>query len=392
VTVDYVVYGSVAWDSPWLTEHNLADALARDHRVLFVEPPVTPLTPLRYGLKRETPRELWALAGRPLRRSGRVHVLRTIAVPPKEHARARRASRPLLRTQVARAVSRLGFDAPVVVAARSVRDMLGAAGERASVYLAKDLVEAGAALIGKDARQLAEEQLRMCHEVDVVCAVTRALQDTLGRRGVSAELLPHGFHADLAPAYDDAEMPPELAALSRPLLGYAGRIDGRLDFDALAAVADRFATGSLVLIGPVSPRLEPRALAALSARPNVHMLGSRRRGELPAYLAHLDCSLMPYREDEWLRHGAPLKMWDALYAGPAVAGSGCVALTEHPLVRYASPPLHLPNAVVDALAHSAGERPARRSAALENSWAARARQLDELVARRTGEAAGPMAA
>ena len=375
----YIVYGTVPWDRPWLTEHNLAHALARSSPVLFVEPPVTPLTPFRYGVRRESLDEARRLLRRPVRRAGRVFVLRLIAAPPLEHPRARRASAPWLRAQVRSAVARLGLRHPTVLAFRSVIELLGTAGERACVYVVKDFVEAGGALIGREASVIAAEEHRMCARADLVCAVTRRLQETLAERGVEAALLPHGFHADLAALYDTAERPPAYERLGRPLLGYAGRIDGRLDFAALAALADRYPKGSLVMIGPVSPRLPRTELHQLVERPNVHLLGARSREELPAYLSYLDCCLMPYRDDEWARHGSPLKLWDALYAGPPIVGSGYSVLADHPFVNYASPPGRLPDVVAAALGENGDRRDLRRAYALENSWDRRAAELDRLL-------------
>jgi teichuronic acid biosynthesis glycosyltransferase TuaH len=380
---DYVVYGTVAWDRPWLTEHNLANALSRGHRVLFVEPPMTPLTPVRYGLSARSPAAVARVVfSRRLRKAGpNLHVLRLVALPPLEHPKARERSVPLLRGQVRRAVGRLGLAEPVAVSARSVLPLRGAAGERLMTYLVKDLVEAGGHLLGKDPRVLGSDQMRMCASADLVCAVTRELQQTLAGRGVEATLLPHGFHSELAPAYESAA-PADLSALPGPRLGYAGNIDARLDFGALAALADAHPGGSVVLIGPVSPRLDRAELDELSARPNVHLLGPRARGELPAYLAHLDCGLLPYRDDEWLRHGAPLKLWDYLYAGPPIAGCGCAALRDFPAIAFAPEPARLPEAVDRAVRDGTSQRAERRRLALANTWEDRAALLDELVSER----------
>jgi teichuronic acid biosynthesis glycosyltransferase TuaH len=381
---DFVVYGTVPWDSPWLTEHNLASTLARRHRVLFVEPPLTPLTPVRYGLRRDSVRQARRLLPPLLNRAGGLHVLRLLVLPPLGHHRARRASAPLLRAQVGRATARLGFRDPVVLAFHPVLDLLGAARERACVYLAKDLLEAGGTLIGRDGAAVAQEERRMCARSDLVCTVTRSLRETFASRGIDAELLPHGFHAELAPLYEEAERPREYEHLGKPLLGYAGRIDGRLDFAAIGKLADRFPEGSVVLIGPVSPRLSRSRLDALTDRPNVYLLGSRARQELPAYLSHLDCCLMPYQDGEWLRHGSPLKLWDSLYAGPPVVGSGCTALTDHPLVHYARSANSLPETVAVALRENGAGRQARRAYALANTWDQRAADLETLLESRLG--------
>jgi teichuronic acid biosynthesis glycosyltransferase TuaH len=376
---DYVVFGTVPWDSPWLTEHNLASALAARRRVLYVEPPVSVLSPFRYSVRRGSFEELRRLLGKRLRATDRLHVLRPFTAPPREHPHVRAAAAPVVRQQIRRAVRQLGMRDPVVVAARSVLPYLGAAGEQGCVYIAKDLVEAGAALIGKDAALLAAEQLEICCRADLVLAVTRSLQSTLRDRGIESVHFPHGFHAELAGRYDAARPPAAYDALPGPRLGYAGRIDGRLDFEALAELADRFRDGSIVLIGPVSPRLPAAALAPLRSRSNVHLLGTRTRDDLPAYLSHLDCCLMPYREGEWGRHGSPLKLWDYLYAGPPVVGTGYSTLRDIPLVRYASPSGRLADAVEDALRENERGSAERRAFAMANTWDERAATLDELV-------------
>lgn len=379
---DFVVYGTVAWERAWLTEQNLAHALARAHRVLYVEPPITPVSPIRYGIRRSTFGEIRRLFPPLVNRVGSLEVARLLALPPLEHPRARRVSAPLLRRQVARLVRRLGIRSPIVIAARAMPEIAGAAGERASVFLIKDLVAAGGALLGRDVEAITAEERAMCEAADLVCAVTPQLQETFAARGFPTALLRHGFHADLAPLYDAAEPPAEYARLPRPLLGYGGRIDGRLDFDAIRALADRFREGSILMIGPVSPRLARAQLLDLVQRPNVHFLGPFARERLPAYLAHLDCILMPYREDEWGQHGSPLKLWDALYAGPPVVCSGYTILRNHPLVHFASPPGRLPDVAARALSENGAQCDARRAHAVENSWERRADEFEELLRER----------
>lgn len=378
----YVVYGTSRWEEPWLTEQNLAHALARRHPVLYVEPPLTPLTPLRYGLHRSAVAQAVALARRGPRVRGRLHVLAPVVLPPRSHLTARVLSAPLLRWQVGRCVRQLGMVRPVAVTAQWAPGMAGAAEESQLVCLVKDWIEAGAELLGRDRRHVARERDALLAAADVVCATSRQLQRTLRHRGVEATLLRHGFHAELAASYDHAERPPEYQGLPQPLLGYTGRIDERLNFEALEALARRFPHGSLILIGPVSPRLRRHRLDRLRSRPNVHLLGARPRTSLPDYLVHLDCCLLPYRDGEWLHHGSPLKLWDYLYAGPPVVGSGCPALREFPppLVEFATDPQALCDAVERVLHDDEATGAARRrELALTNTWEERAAELHRLV-------------
>ena len=386
----YVVYGSVPWNTPRLTEQNLAASLGAIQRVLYVEPPITPATPFRFGLRRETRPLLRALVDRRVRRAGPVHAFRPLTLPPRGSALARRLSRPLVQAQVRWAVRRLRMRRPVALWAHA-NALRGAAREVLSVYLVKDWLEAGGALVGQSESEIAAARREMWDAADIICVTSTELQRTLRRRGYDSTLLKHGFHADLAELYD-APAPAEYRDLPRPLLAYAGRIDGRLDYDLLGEVADRFASGSIVLVGPVSPRVPKAALQRLAARPNVHLLGPRGRSELPPYLAAADCNLLPYEEGEWSRHGSPLKLWDYLYAGPPIVGTGYGALAEYPppLVHFVSGA----DAVVEAIRSAVEEddgREARRRLALENSWDVRASALDGLVHQAVAERAGPEA-
>lgn len=375
---DWVVYGSSPWAGTWYTEHNLAHALAAEDRVLFVDPPMSPLTPLRSRGTR-----FGQLAARRPRRMGRLLSFRPVVAPPIEAAIAQRASSRLLAMQVRRAVRRARLHQPVVLAARWRPGLAGAAGEVARLALLQDWVPAGAALLGRSAHALELELESLCEAGDRTVVTSEALRRELVRRGRDATVIRHGFPADLVAGFEHAKVPAEIAALPRPRLGYTGGIDARLDFGALGALADRFPTGSVVLVGPVSPRLDGGALGSLLGRPNVHLLGARDRAEIPGCLVGMDCLLMPYVEDEWGRYGSPLKLWEYLYAGPPLAGSGYRVLAEHPPpeVHFASPPGRLGDAVQAALAEPGAARAERRRLALANTWDDRAARLVALAER-----------
>jgi glycosyltransferase involved in cell wall biosynthesis len=359
------VFGSIPFDRPWLTEHNLAAALAGHAEVSWVDPPRSPLSWLRKGSER-SPRR-----GLPL------EVHQTYMLPPVRSTTAQRLSRPLLRAQLRRALPR---DA-LAVFARGPAALVDMAQPARSVFLVKDWTPAGAELLGRDGGAIEAELLAMCRRVDVVCAVTDALRATLAERGVESRLLRHGFAAEQADAFASPAVPPDLRDLPRPLIGYVGRVDDRLDWVAIARIAERLPDASVVLVGPRSPRLPAESVAGTERLPNVHLLGGRRRDELPGYLTALDCCLLPYRPGVWGAHGSPLKLWEYLYAGPPIVGSGYEVLREYAdFVDYARPE-ELPEAVERAVTAGApGDVDRRRAFALENTWEHRAAELLRIAA------------
>jgi teichuronic acid biosynthesis glycosyltransferase TuaH len=283
----------------------------------------------------------------------------------------------------------VGVDRPVVLATRGLHELAGTLEEAFSIFLMLDWFQTGEgpALIGLDPRVVAAVDAANCDAADLICVVSPALQRSLAERGWDSVVVRHGFHVDMAPLYDSAPIPPEYARLPRPILGYTGSIDGRLDFQALAALADRFDRGSLVLVGPISPRLDrAKELDPLLARPNTHLISFRAREQRPAYLRHLDCGLLPYRRTTFAEHGAPLKFWEYLYAGAPLVGMGYTDLLNFPppLAHFAEGPARFPDVVAQVLAAGPEQgRDERRAFALANSWEARANELEALIEERT---------
>lgn len=368
-----IVVGTARWTSPWLTEQNLAFALAQRHPVLYVEPPQ--IVPRRRGedgtcrLRRER------LHGREL------VVFRPLVLPWRSRVPSARASAPVYRAQVRAAVHRLGMEGAVVLVGDSRPGTVGGTCERLSSYIVKDWVYDDPGLLGRPAADLVAERDEVCAAVDLVLAISPSIQESLARVGIRSEVLRHGFHADLAEAYD-REAPVELMAFPRPRIVFAGRVDARLDVGKLRAVARAFPEGSVLIIGPTSPRMPAEDLSVLTGEPNIHLLGARDRSLLPPYLVHADCLLIPYRDTVWSHHGSPLKLWDYLYAGPPIVGSGYSILSDYPsFVHFANDDDEFVASVATAIADGGGAAE-RRAFALANTWDTRGRELESILAAR----------
>lgn len=389
----YVIYATMPWDGPWNVEHNVAHALAQDHRVLYVDPPISPISPFRYGLRQASLHEVAAVFDRRVRSHDRLQVFGALAVPPLTHPRSAAVSLPLVRAQVKRAVERAGLESPVVVAWRSLKELSGAAGESLRVGVVMDNLAAAGGLLARDPADLEREMHAICRASDLLCVTSQAVQVMLREEGFASELLPFGFSRDLAPLYDAAVPPEEYKSLPRPLLGYTGSIDDRLDYELITKLATHFKHGSIVFVGAVSPRLSASARAALASRANIHVLGVRPRTSLPSYIRYLDCGLLPYADTEFVRYQSPMKVWDYMYAGIPILGTAALDLRRFgvPLVYYAEDHAHALELVTDLVESGDGAAELRRRFALQNTWEMRAQRLDHLVARALDDPRGRLA-
>src|SRR5262249_8820380 len=119
---------------------------------------------------------------------------------------------------------------------------------------------------------------------------------------------PEHFAAALNP---ETEVPAEIAGLPRPILGYYGVIDERLDYALLREVAERRPGWSIVMVGPRSIKVERSALPRL---PNLHYTGQQPYRRLPGFLKGLDVCLMPFAMNAATRSISPTKTLEYMAA------------------------------------------------------------------------------
>ena len=381
MTQDPVVwFAGVSWDGVRGTDRHLVTALARHTRVLWVDPPVSPLTPGRFTGGRRTVRP------RLSRVDDRVERLTPLVLPGHTRPGVRATTWPLVRAQVRLGLRRLGAR-PRAVVASHLDDVLGGwgPGVRTVLFGTDDFV-AGAELMGQPADRLRAEERRAVGRADVLVTITPELAARWAamRPGVEPAVVPNGCDPD---AYAGLDALPRPAGfdLPAPVVGLVGQLSDRIDLDVLEAVAD--AGLSLLLVGPHDGRWEAARLAALTARPGVHATGLVPAADLPRWLATIDVGLTPYRDTAFNRASFPLKTLEYLAAGRPVVSTDLPA-TRRLLAGAGDGVLTVatgPAGVVDALRRVAagGRDPglAARCRALadRHSWTRRAETFSAAV-------------
>jgi glycosyltransferase involved in cell wall biosynthesis len=109
-------------------------------------------------------------------------------------------------------------------------------------------------------------------------------------------------------------VPPELKELKKPVLGYFGVVDERMDYDLIGRLADANPDGSVVMIGPVLKVDE----SELPRRANLHWLGQRSYADLPAFCKGFDVCLMPFALNESTEFINPTKALEYMATGRPV--------------------------------------------------------------------------
>jgi glycosyltransferase involved in cell wall biosynthesis len=363
------------YDGIKLADQHMAEELARLRPVLYVDPPISVLTPKKH------PYIATSLQQPRLRMQSPGLARLTPVVQPLPARRGMTVvTNILLRTLLRRATARLGGTVDAVVSAWPLHPIFGACRERTSIYWAQDDFVGGAALLGLNAAHLGAGELRVAAQADAIVAANPLVDERWRRSGSATHLIPFGVDAAAYEAVDHLDVP-KAVSLPRPIAGFVGHINDRTDLALLEAIAAR--GRSLLLVGPRHPAFEPERWNALIARTNVAWVGPQPFSALPPYLAAIDVGLVPYRDSAFNRGSFPLKTLEYLAAGRPVVATDLPATRwlNTDLVTVATAPSDFADAV-DVLLDRPRTGPdvcARRAFAIRHSWARRAADLLEVI-------------
>jgi glycosyltransferase involved in cell wall biosynthesis len=108
-----------------------------------------------------------------------------------------------------------------------------------------------------------------------------------------------------------------LAALPKPVLGFFGVVDERMDYDLLARLADAEPNWSIAIIGPVL-KVEANSLPQ---RPNLHWLGAQSYDDLPSFCKGFNVCLMPFALNEATEFINPTKTLEYMATGRPIVST-----------------------------------------------------------------------
>jgi glycosyltransferase involved in cell wall biosynthesis len=218
-------------------------------------------------------------------------------------------------------------------------------------------------------------------DVDVIFAISPPCFETASARyGDKVLRTSLGVSVD---QYRRDAVVPEIAALGRPVVGYAGSIHaGRFDADLFVQVAGLLPEVAFVLVGPADPAFLVAMLDRASA--NVRYLGVLPYEQVPRYVTSFDVGVVPYLRNDFNLGADPLKVYEYFAAGLPVVSTRLPAVEERgDLVELADDAISFANAVSRAIVEGDPDRSARRRAVAEE-------HSPERVAERLTEGFGAM--
>jgi len=368
----HVIYlGATAWSALRRRRQHLCSLVARDNRVLYVEPPVPVLTALRQkGRVRaqltQVENDLWCWSP---------------VLPVRMATRFWRLSGtfPLLVGPLRRAMKRLGFHDPVLFLnfAPYALSVLRGIPHRLCCYDCSDDFADGAP------EWYAAQERTLTQSADVVLAVSRRLYESHRALNPRTHLVPNAVAREFLERCQDARVPDDMGAIRPPRLCFIGDIKKKTDAELLVEVGRLRPEWSLVLIGPAVQHgtWAVQGFHDLLALPNVSWLGPKPPQQLPDYATAADVCLLPLTLTDYNHCTDPLKLYEYLAAGRPIVSTPVEAIERFgDLVYTGATPQQFAAAAERALCEDSPELVQRRRAvAAENTWDRRLEQIGDIL-------------
>ncbi len=163
------------------------------------------------------------------------------------------------------------------------------------------------------------QEWALLRRADIVFYGARALMDERPAYRAKSHHFPTGVDVKhfARAARAGRSIAPEIHAIRKPILGYWGAVDNRIDFELLTHAATACPGWSFVLLGPLVT-LRRQAIDDFLRLPNVHWLGAKRYQDIPDYAQAFDICLLPFKVTNEGRYLNPTKTLEYLATGKPV--------------------------------------------------------------------------
>jgi glycosyltransferase involved in cell wall biosynthesis len=376
---DFVITGLQSWDTEIGSNcKNIAQEIAIDNRVLYVNPPVDRRTlwgkphdestmrhkALQRGdlapLAQVSP-NLWVFTPSIIIESINQLPINSLFDILNRH------NNKLLAKEIRKAIAKLDFSDFIhfcdndIFRSFYLKELLRPA---AYIYYTRDNLLA----VEYWQRQGSRIEPRHMAMADMVIANSSYLCQLASRHNPRSFFVGQGCDTTAFALPPQTPVPPDMSSIRGPIIGYAGVLKSlRLDIGLLVHIAKARPAWSLVLVGPEDDDFRASPLHSL---PNVFFLGSKSPDNIPQYINAFDIAINPQVVNEVTRGNYPRKIDEYLAAGKPVVATFTEAMdlfSQH--VSLASGPEQWVECIDHELRHDTPLEHSRRSQfASEHTW------------------------
>ena len=292
---DLVVFSHLRWKFVYQRPQHLVTRLARYHKVLYVEEPLSVLNG-NYGTSN---------VFEPIEN--------VIVIQP--HINSIKDTSTL--TGIVSSMASRYLDRPYVIWTYSPAfiDIISSLHSQAIIY---DCMDELSAFKGADLSLKIQER-QLFQIADMVFTGGKSLYEAKKPHHPETHLFPSSVdhHHFVSALKAETLIPPDIKRLAKPVIGYYGVIDERLDYDLIYEVSRLLPDYSFVFVGPIA-KIDQTELPQAK---NIHYLGEKHYSQLPGYLKAFDIAMMPFNQGESTRYISPTKTLEFMAARKTIVST-----------------------------------------------------------------------
>lgn len=273
---------------------------------------------------------------------------------------------------------KMGDDLIVINSNPLYTDYLGNLGQQVSIFDAVDnWAEHSSYAKYKDL--LMKHYAELSDKSNLFYTVSEELAETF--KGQNTRWLPNAVDFD---HYQNKETHSSIANLKKPILGFLGILQDRIDVELIKSIAKSFPDYSLVLAGPIWKDFPTDELKIFN---NIYFTGPVRYEDIPKMYAGFDLGLILYKDNAFVKSTNSMKYYEYLAAGLPVVSTNSGGIEKFKDVIYIanSHPefiLQIQSALIE---NSDQKRQQRKDFVKPMSWTARVNSMISDLDQITGQ-------
>jgi glycosyltransferase involved in cell wall biosynthesis len=207
--------------------------------------------------------------------------------------------------------------------------------------------------------KLIDQEMQLLSIADIVFTGGKSLYEEKSQHHNNVYCFPSSVDEQhFAKAIDrNTEIPDDIKNIAKPVVGYYGVIDERIDLHLLKEVSEKLQDTSFVMIGPVV-KIDQNDLPKAD---NIHYLGQKDYSVLPNYLKAIDVAIMPFALNESTKFISPTKTLEYMAAQTPIVSTQIydVVRDYKGIVKIAVDAREFANCIVVYLRETAEEKKLR---------------------------------
>ena len=311
---DVVIFGGRDWHNNWVTGHRLANSLTKNgNRVLFVEN-----TGIRSANIKDFSRIIkriknWITSVRGFKKiNENLTIFSPIVIPLPYSKIANYINSFFFNRILKKWLVKNNFNNITYIsflATPLLNQFIESTNYQLKIYYPSDNHE-----VASLNKNFPIYENAMASSSNAVFATSQKLLEKFKNINKNSYKIPAGVELDKFDLLKDDIIPDDLKKIPKPIVGFVGGINFKIDINILLECASKLNNYSFVMIGNAENNLKEK----LSIKKNIFFLGQKKHSDLRKYIHNFNCGIIPYKINKFTDSVYPSKLHEFFAMGKPV--------------------------------------------------------------------------